>query len=159
MFDIVLCFYWTKVIEYWDDSGNRTSIDRQDMEIEQISKAIHAASELLLDKEGSLNIITELHNLFQYIKFPPVGLGNYDRYHILMENLILLTLDRLVSFWFLNSNSTVLQFKPDLPSSVKYLFKSHKTRVTFIFHVKRLKRPSSLNQKSISSSALPEFPR
>ena len=62
-------------MEEWDSQSNRLSIDRQDIETEQISKAIYAASELLLDKEGSLNIISELHNLFQYIKFPPVGLG------------------------------------------------------------------------------------
>ena len=47
-----------KVIEEWDDRGNRQSIDRQEHEIEQISKAIYQASELLLDKEGSLNIIS-----------------------------------------------------------------------------------------------------
>lgn len=63
------------VMEEWDSQSNRLSIDRQDIETEQTSKAIYAASELLLDKEGSLNIISELHNLFQYIKFPPVGLG------------------------------------------------------------------------------------
>ena len=62
-------------MEEWDSQSNRLSIDRQDIETEQISKAIYAASELLLDKEGSLNIISELHNLFQYFKFPPVGLG------------------------------------------------------------------------------------
>ena len=62
-------------MEEWDSQSNRLSIDRQDIETEQTSKAIYAASELLLDKEGSLNIISELHNLFQYIKFPPVGLG------------------------------------------------------------------------------------
>jgi len=67
--------YAASVIEEWDDRGNRQSIDRQEHEIEQISKAIYQASELLLDKEGSLNIISELQNLFQYIKFPPVGLG------------------------------------------------------------------------------------
>ena len=47
-----------KVIEEWDDRGNRQSIDRQEHEIEQISNAIYQASELLLDKEGSLNIIS-----------------------------------------------------------------------------------------------------
>jgi len=67
--------YAASVMEEWDAQSNRLSIDRQDTETEQISKAIYAASELLLDKEGSLNIISELHNLFQYIKFPPVGLG------------------------------------------------------------------------------------
>jgi len=63
------------VIEVWDHRGNRQSIDRQETEIDQISKAVYAASELLLDKDGTVNMISELHNLFQYIKVPPVGLG------------------------------------------------------------------------------------
>ena len=65
------------MIEVWDHRGNRESIDRQEAEIDQISKAVYAASELLLDKDGTVNMISELHNLFQYIKVPPVGLGRF----------------------------------------------------------------------------------
>ena len=43
------------MIEVWDHRGNRESIDRQEAEIDQISKAVYAASELLLDKDGTVN--------------------------------------------------------------------------------------------------------
>ena len=65
-----------KVIEEWDDRGNRQSIDRQEHEIEQISKAIYQASELLLDKEGSLNIISgndQMSTNYFYQKFMVSG--------------------------------------------------------------------------------------
>ena len=55
--------------------GNRISIDRQEAEIEDTARAIENASNLLLEKEGTMHILGELPTLFKCIRYPSVGLG------------------------------------------------------------------------------------
>ena len=67
--------YAACVWEDWDVHGNRISIDRQEAEIEDTARAIENASNLLLEKEGTMHILGELPTLFKCIRYPSVGLG------------------------------------------------------------------------------------
>ena len=49
--------YAACVWEDWDKHGNRISIDRNETEIEQTARAIESASNILLEKEGTLHIL------------------------------------------------------------------------------------------------------